>query len=483
MDGRTTRVSFRRHRRAGTQEDRGMATRPTERETSKPADGGHVPAGLSPTALFGGYALLGVAPLLLGWLIEPPSRSFWRELSGGLVMVAYAMTLMQFMLSGRLEWLSGRVGIDRSMRFHKVTAWVILAIVVAHPLLYAVPRLVPDPMDALDALRRMFASERLRSGVVAWWLMIAIVLLAALRDRLPMRYETWRLSHGLAALAIAGSGTHHTLAVGTYSSEPWLAAFWIVATTLAVLALLHVYLVRPLIKRRAPYRVVANRKVAQRMWELVIEPERGEGMSFAAGQFVWLNLGHAPFSLVEHPFSMSSAPAQRPRIAFTIKESGDFTGRIGAVAPGTRAYVDGPHGNFCLAGRDVRGLVFVAGGVGLAPVMSMLRQLAAERWPHPVRLIYGNRVEDQILYRDELEALKSTLDFDVAHVLSEPPQAWRSVVGMLTREVLDALLDSYGGGDWTYFLCGTPAMMTSVERALAARGVPRGRIVSERFSY
>jgi predicted ferric reductase len=462
-----------------------MAPRATAGAASTPAQGGPAPPGLPPKMLFGGYALLCVAPLLLGWLGEPPSRNVWRELSGGLVMVAYAMTLMQFMLSGRFAWLSGRIGIDRSMRFHKVTAWVILAIVVAHPLLYAVPRLVPDPMDALDALRRMFASERLRSGVVAWWLMIAIVLLAALRDRLRlrMRYETWRLSHGLAALAIAGFGTHHTLAVGTYSSEPWLAAFWIVATALAMLALLHVYLVRPLIKRRAPYRVVANRKVAQRMWELVIEPERGAGMSFAAGQFVWLNLGHAPFSLVEHPFSMSSAPAQRPRIAFTIKESGDFTGRIGTVAPGTRAYVDGPHGNFSLAGRDVRGLVFIAGGVGLAPVMSILRQLAAERWPHPVRLIYGNRVADQILYRDELKALKSILDFDVTHVLSEPPHGWHGAVGMLTHDVLDTILDSHGDADWTYFLCGTPAMMTSVERVLAARGVPRGRIVAERFSY
>jgi predicted ferric reductase len=99
--------------------------------------------------------------------------------------------------------------------------------------------------------------------------------------------------------------------------------------------------------------------------------------------------------LTEHPFSISSAPVDRPRITFTIKESGDFTSRIRTIAPGTRAYLHGPHGNFTLTGRATKGIVFIAGGVGFAPIMGMLRQLKAA---HPLRLIYGNRVETQILY-------------------------------------------------------------------------------------
>jgi predicted ferric reductase len=166
------------------------------------------------------------------------------------------------------------------------------------------------------------------------------------------------------ALAIAVLGTHHTLSVGTYSAGRWLAAFWIAATGLALLAMLHVYVIKPLQLRRAPYRVVSNRKVADRMWDLAVVPEQGDAMRFAAGQFVWLNLGHSAFSLTEHPFSVSSAPVDRPRISFTIKESGDFTSRIGSVAIGTRAYLDGPYGNFTLAGREACSVVFIAGGVG-----------------------------------------------------------------------------------------------------------------------
>ncbi len=441
------------------------------------------PRGLPPAMLFGGYALLCLTPLVLAALQGHPARNLFRELSSGLVMVGYVMTLLQFMLSGRFGWLSGQIGIDRTMRFHQVASWAILILIIAHPFLYVVPRLASGPMEALAALNRMFLSPRLFSGVVAWVLLILLVPMAIFRDRLPFRYELWRLSHGVMAIAIALFGTHHTLQVGTYSADRWLAAFWIAATILALLAMLQIYVLKPLLKRRAAYRVVLNRKVADRMWELAVEPERGDAMRFAAGQFVWLNLGHSPFSLTEHPFSISSAPVDRPRIAFTIKESGDFTGQIGKIAPGTRAYLDGPHGNFTLAGRQGRGVVFIAGGVGFAPIMGILRQLGAERYPHAVRLIYGNRVETQILYREEIETLKRALNFEVDYVLSEPPPGWSGLTGELTPDILGRCLPDAGGGDWLYYLCGPLPMMDSVESALMARGIPRAKIVSERFKY
>lgn len=113
--------------------------------------------------------------------------------------------------------------------------------------------------------------------------MILLVLLAVFRDRLPFRYELWRLSHGLFAIAIAVLGTHHTLRVGSYSADSWLAAFWIAATALALLAMIHIYVFKPLMPLRAPYRVASNRKVADRMWEITVEPERNEAIRFAAG--------------------------------------------------------------------------------------------------------------------------------------------------------------------------------------------------------
>src|SRR5262249_50964334 len=111
------------------------------------------PSGLPPKALFTGYVILCLLPLLLAAIQGRPLRSdLGRELSGGLIMVAYVMTLAQFVMSGRFEALTGPTGIDRVMRFHQVASYFILAAFVVHPLLYSVVDLHPDPMKAIGSL-------------------------------------------------------------------------------------------------------------------------------------------------------------------------------------------------------------------------------------------------------------------------------------------------------------------------------------------
>jgi predicted ferric reductase len=439
--------------------------------------------GLSGPALLALYLAVALAPLLLALVAGKPARNVWRELSAGLAMVGFAMLLLEFVLSGRFRGVSGRVGIDVTMRVHQLAALGVLLFLLVHPFLYAVPRLSPDPMRAVAFVQRMFTMEWYRSGVIAWGLLLVLVPMGIFRDRLPFRYEIWRASHGLGAALIAGFGLHHTLAVGSHSADRLLAAFWIALAGLAILTLLFVYIVKPLMQLRRPYRVVANRQVADRTWEVVIHPEREAPIDFLAGQFAWLNLGHAPFSLTEHPFSISSAPADRPDLKFTIKQSGDFTDRIGEIQVGERAWLDGPHGHFVVPLPRPERMAFIAGGVGFAPVMGILRQLRAERWPGRLLLLYGNRVATQILYREELESMAAQMRLDLKLVLSEPPPGWHGPVGELSTEMLDACLDPLERARWTYFVCGPPPMMNSVERSLLAFGVPGRQIIAERFKY
>ena len=439
--------------------------------------------GLGGPALLALYVVIALSPLLLALLAGKPARNFWRELSAGLAMLGLAMLLLEFVLSGRFRSVSGRVGIDVTMRVHQLAAWGVLLFLLVHPFLYAVPRLSPDPSHALTFIKRMFTGEWYRSGVIAWAILLAMIPIAIFRDRLPFRYELWRASHGIAAALLACFGLHHTLKVGAHSADPWLAGYWVLLTGLALLTLLFVYVIKPVMQLRRPYRVTANRQVAERTWEVVVAPEHDRELDFRAGQFAWLNLGHSPFSLTEHPFSISTAPADRPRIGFTIKQSGDFTNRIGEVPIGTRAWLDGPHGHFVVPGGPHAGLTFIAGGVGFAPVMSILRQLRVERWPGPICLVYGNRIESQILYREELEAMALEMNLDLRLVLSEPPAGWPGPTGELSTATLDACLDRAERARRTYFVCGPPPMMNSVEQSLLGFGVPGERIIAERFKY
>jgi predicted ferric reductase len=443
----------------------------------------HRPSGLRPAALVGIYLGIALSPLIVALWQGLSANHPLREFSSGLVMVGFAITFAQFVLSGRFRSVSGKVGIDLVMRFHQIAAWTAFAFILAHPFLYAVPRLALGPAEALNTLGLMFSSTELRSGVIALALLVLLVPLAAWRDRLFWSYEAWRLGHGLGAAAIAILGAHHAINIGTHSAQSGVTSVWILLLGLGLFSLLYVYVITPIRQYRNPYRVASVKRAAHRLWEVTVEPVRGPALEFAPGQFVWLNLGHSPFSLIEHPFSISSAPADRPRLAFIIKESGDFTNRIGALPVGSRAYLDGPHGNFTLVGRQARGIALIAGGVGIAPLLSILWQLATERCPYPVRLIYGNRIEPQILCRAELQDLTRTLDLRVHFVLSEPPAEWAGKTGGLTPDVLRECLDVPASADWLYFICGPPAMMSSAERTLLALGVPLRQLVTEQFRY
>jgi len=439
--------------------------------------------GLNPILLVAGYLVVAIAPLALAYAQGVPPRSFRDELATGLGLVGFAMLLMEFLLSGRFVTISGRIGIDLTMRFHQLVARSLTVFILFHPFLYTAPLKTPLPWDTTRLLTLGLEATSIVTGLVAWLLLILLVATSIYRNRLPFRYETWRLGHGLGAVLIAGLGLHHAVEAGRYSAQSNLEAFWLAMVGLAILTMAHVYIITPLRQLRAPYRVISVDKVALKTWVVAVQPAKGAAMEFEAGQFAWITLGRSLFAIKEHPFSMSSCPAMRPRIEFTIKEVGDFTKEIGTIALGTLAFLDGPHGNLTLAGRKEEGLVFIAGGVGLAPIISMLRQLRVERDPRRMVLIYGNRCADQILYRSELEAMTRELKLNIHHALSEPPPGWEGPRGQIDRSMLDELLDFDKRDRWLYFVCGPAPMIDSVENDLGRLGIPARQIISEKFSY
>jgi predicted ferric reductase len=401
-----------------------------------------------------------------------------------LALAAYAAILIEFVLSGRFRTVSGSIGIDNTMRFHQLMARWLTVFIVVHPFLYVTPLMGhPLPWDTTRDLTLGLSDASLATGLIAWLGLVALVLLAIFREQRDTSYEAWRLSHGIAAVLVALLGAHHTIDAGRYSARPALAAFWLILLAVALFTLLWVYALKPAWQLRNPYELRSVRQIALKTWELVVAPKQGEAIAFSAGQFVWLNVGHSPFSLCENPFSIASAPAARDQLAFVIKEVGDFTRSLGRLPPGTIAYVDGPHGNLTLAGRTGHGIALIAGGIGIAPLLGILRQLRLDRDKRPIVLLYGNRVREQIIYADELSAMQAELDLRIEHVLGEPPADWPGRTGIIDAATLGAVFGQPTARSWLYFVCGPLPMIESVEKALLSMGVSGRQIVSERFYY
>lgn len=430
------------------------------------------------------YLALAALPLLLAALRGWPPRGWRDELATGLALVGFVIFYLEFLLSGRFRVISGRIGIDRTMGAHQLFARTALVFLLLHPFLYS-GAFAPFelPFDPTGRYRSGLEAGSIASGVLAWILLALLVITAIGRDQLPGPYEVWRVTHGLGALLVAGLGTHHALEAGRYSADPLLAGLWLGLLALALFTLLDVYLFRPLRELAAPWRIEAVERIADRIWSVRLREERPGRFRFAAGQFAWATLDRSPFSVVEHPFSIASAPADLPRLEFVIKEAGDFTSRVDRLRVGGRAHLDGPHGSFTLEGRRAAGVALIAGGVGIAPMLGLLRQAAAEGDRRPWLLLYGNRHAGQIVHGDELAALATRIDLRIVHVLGEPPAGWAGEVGTLDPPLLARHIEAARMADWLFFVCGPPPMIDGVEKALVGLGIPLRQIVAERFRY
>lgn len=426
------------------------------------------------------YVLLAIAPLVLLKIGEvPPGREFWRELSVALGFAGLTMLTLQFVLTARFRRIKAPYGADVVYHFHRQISLVAFLLIVCHPLLLFI-----NSPATINLLNLFTAPWRARMGVTAVLLLAALIGASLWRRRLALDYSRWRIWHGILATLVVALAMAHVVLARHYLNTPWKQALWLGYSLFWVGLLLYVRVVKPIQQLRRPYRVEQVIPERGGAWSLVIAPEGHRGIRFLPGQFAWITAGASPFAEAEHPFSFSSSAEHPEKLAFTIKEVGDFTRTIKSLQPGQRVYLDGPFGHFSIDRQPrAREYVFIAGGVGITPIMSMLRTMADRGGDRPLLLFYANRDWESVTFREELEVLCARLDLTVVHILEKPPAEWPGERGYLGQPILERYLPKeWDRNTIEVFLCGPPPMMTAVERALLNMGVPLGDIHSERFN-
>ncbi|GMV58595.1 MAG: hypothetical protein AMXMBFR72_17010 [Betaproteobacteria bacterium] len=406
-------------------------------------------------------------------------RGFTWDFAMALGYAGLAMFGVQFALTARFKRATAPFGIDIVYYFHRYLALAALAVVLGH---YGILR-ATNPA-ALGSADPSVAPAYMSAGRVALVLFALLVVSSLARRGFRIDYDGWRIAHALLATAAFAAALWHLLGAGRFLDAAWKQALWTAYGAFWVLLIAYVRVARPWRVARRPWKVAEVRGERGRVWTLVLKPAHAtEGLRFAPGQFAWLTLRASPFAMREHPFSIASSAERPQRVELSIKELGDFTSTIKDTKPGETAWLDAPYGTFGIDEHpDAEGYAFVAGGVGIAPIMSMLRTLADRGDRRPLVLFYGNRVWDRIAFREELDALTQRLNLEVVHVLLEPPADWTGERGFVTEDVLMRHLP-VTRHRFEYFLCGPTPMTVGVERGLAALGVPAERVHSEIFDW
>jgi NAD(P)H-flavin reductase len=217
--------------------------------------------------------------------------------------------------------------------------------------------------------------------------------------------------------------------------------------------------------------VRATRQDTRDTHTLELEPLEGDPLAFAAGQFTMM---HA-FGAGEVPISISGDPARPERLVHTIRDVGAVTHALVHAVPGAVVGIRGPLGTgwevSAARGGDV---VFMAGGIGLAPLRPAILEVCAARAEFgEVSLLYGARTPEDILFEDDLLVWAQDHGIDVQVTVDSGQHAWRGRVGLVTQLIARA---RFSPVSTLALVCGPEVMMRYAALALAARGIPKDRL-------
>lgn len=406
---------------------------------------------------------------------KPGVRTPATIFAAGVGFTALTALVLQLLLPSRARAISSPLGIDLLVRVHRGIGSMIVILVVLH----IVVLLADDPVRArlLDSIH---APNRARAGMAATLALIALQATSVWRRRFRLRYERWRMLHlGCATLAVAGAFAHVIL-VGQYTATPLIRWALVALVGVAVVALFQLRVGRQFLAARRPYVLTDVHTERNGATTLVLCAAGHGGKPFHPGQFAWIKLSDRPYSLSEHPFSYASSALNPARPSFTIGPAGDFTSSVGTLPVGTRICVDGPYGSWQPLESD-HGYVLVAGGMGITPVLSMLRTWADARDDRPVQVVLANRRWDQVPFREELGRIRTVLNVDLVHVLSQPHAGWNGERGYMDVDLLSRVLPADAPAR-NFFVCGPPVMVSGVESALRSLGISGHRVHLERFA-
>ncbi len=202
-------------------------------------------------------------------------------------------------------------------------------------------------------------------------------------------------------------------------------------------------------------------------------------LKFKAGQFCFLRLDKNNLH-ARHPFTMSGAPGEDD-LRFTIKTAGRFTKTASELKPGEEIAVDGPFGKFTIK-EKTKDLVFVAGGVGITPFMSMIRDQINKKQTQNISLFYACRTEEEIIFKKELDAIEDGW-FKKVYILSreKTTSSANCECGYIRRELMEKYAKNMPNS--LFYICGPEGMKTAVKNILKELKISKKAIISESFFW
>jgi predicted ferric reductase len=427
----------------------------------------------------GVYFIAGLVTLnVLLWVLFGPTTGVSKNFPQQVVAETLSSSAMilwacGIFLSNKPRFLEPYFGgLDRMYIIHKNINILALLIIVVH--LIIVP-----------------TTDKGGPGVwIAWFTFPAILILVLLTvsPRVPLissiahlTYDKWRNLHKyMGALFILGA-THMLMVQPLIMNAPIVFTYVETIIAIGVAAYLYKEFLWDRLKKRYPYVVQDVKKLNGTVAQVTLRaPEGGaRKLNHRAGQFLYVYFDSDKILEEPHPFTISSAP-QEDGLRLSIKSSGDWTQHMHEnLKAGTRAFVDGPYGEFNYKTGSQK-QIWIAGGIGITPFMSWMRDFESNSTPsaraggREIDFFYTTAVPEEALFLDEIKKAEAHTGFRarISHSTRD---------GRLSADKVIADSGDPAGKD--IYMCGPVQMVEAFRNAFVAKGVPPGKIHYEEFNF
>jgi len=387
------------------------------------------------------------------------------KLTGLLGLAAFSFSLL---LASRFVWLDRLFyGLPKVLNVHRWLGVISFVFIILHPLFLSA-RLLPI---SSQSAWNIFLRWNEASYIFAYISLLMFMALILMTFFWRMRYERLKSLHSLLAVPLMLGGVHGLLIDSDVKRIPWLAAYFVILISVSVIAyLLRLVLVHYGIKAKL-YKVRSIEHPSKNSTKVTLEPGK-KALDMKPGQFVFVSFPKIKKG-EEHPFSIS-AINDDSSISIIAKRLGDYTKKMDSLAKGFKAYVDGPYGSFADNMDKNEQQVWIAGGIGITPFLSMAREFTScPDQKNKVDLFYVVRSEDDLAEAKDLKQMADGCpNFNLTTYVSGKE-------GVFDMEKLRSMAKDLKSCQ--FYICGPTGMIEYFVSALRKENIPKSCINIEAF--
>lgn len=418
------------------------------------------------------YIIL-LIPVIRWFFIEPLNYRFFN-LVGTMTSVGqmagilgFTMFSVNLLLSARFKFIekvfSSLPGIYKS---HRQLGSIGFSLILFHPLFLVVSYLSVSLRAAMDFLTP-FNNLAVTYGSISLFIMTILIILTFY---IKLKYNHWKFSHKFMVLAFAFGLFHAFLISSDISRDTFLRVYLLGFGLAGLAAGFYQSFLSKLWNAHASYTLKNVNILNEQVLELEFEP-KNKRIKFFPGQFVFISIKGDGLNSESHPFSISSSSSDN-NLGLIIKSLGDYTEKLKNLSPGLEVIVEGPFGDFTHLNTFNKNQIWIAGGVGITPFISMARSLQGD--DYTIDLYYCVSKPEEALLGKEWDEIQKTKKIRLIPWCS-------SEKGRINAKLISE--QSSGLNSKDFLLCGPLPFMIDLKNQLMNLNIKKKYIHFENFNF